>query len=285
MKGSIADMFSVFAVLIVLLIIGLLVFTFLNSQSNYAPQFPSFQDTHGAVPLAFASVLNQSSQQTTSQLSASAQSAIAKSTEFSVSYNGSIYIRPSGITGSIAKINSPLYVKEEKYGNELKLSINATSLPILGSGNIFLISLANGTYACSNFNASAIASKNYGKIVLGNHNVSCIRSDSIAGINLSSMAAFNLSSLASIGVQFNYQKSYQSTYNQMPCTFLSGTLSQPGSNGTTSEGLFQMCISDIYYLPLSLSMYFNSNQGSGSLSLNESSIGDYSSKSYVESVP
>lgn len=284
MKGSITVILAIFAVLIIAALIALLYLSNASSQT-YSPQLPAFPHTNSTIPTSVP-ILNQSGQQTSLQIAALTQNSLSNDSEFSISYNGTLYLKPSGLVGAVATINSPIHVKEERYYNELKFAANATSLPILGTGNLYFLSITNGTYSCSNFNTTAIASRNYGKIFLGSNNVSCIKSASLAGINLTQIASFNLSAFEQEGLQFNYTKRYQSVYDGMPCTVLSGSLSQPNTtNVSINSGAFEMCLSDKYYVPLSFYMFFKNSHATGYISLNETTISNQSSKSYIESMP
>jgi len=273
------------ALVVVIVVIYLLLSGF-GKQSNYAPQLPKFQSTNATVPPEFSDVLNQSSQQNNQQVTNLIKNHTTPTTRFTVYYNGSVYIQPAGIVGTIATIDSPLYFTESKYGTDTKLYINATQLPLLGDGVIAYLNLTNGTISCTNFNASALSTKNYWKALLSNRSVSCIRSNSLAGINLANIAAFNLSILNELGLQMQYITEYQSTYKGVPCTYISGIITQNASNiSSTGNGAFEMCDSDIYYVPLSFELYFSNNKAKVSVSQNESVIGNYSQQSYVDSVP
>ena len=196
-------------------------------------------------------------------------------------------MQPSGALGAVASISSPLRLNESKYANSTKLSANATNIPILGNGRLVYAVLANGTYVCTNFNTTALSSKNYGKVITNNnHNMSCVKEATIAGINIGGVARFNLSSLANQGIRISYAKDYPSTYKGMKCTYVSGNMTQLASNGTvTGSGKFGACISDTYYMPLSLAMSFSAQPASVFINLNETSIGNYSNQSFVDSLP
>lgn len=274
---------ALFVVIIVIVGIALIVTNSNNSQQQ--PQLPAFQNTNGTVPSQFSGLLSQTSDQTTAQLASISQNAIAKAKQFSVSYSGTFYLKPSGVVGTFAKVNSPIYANESKYGNDTKLSINVTSVPIIGSADIVYINMTNGTYACTNLNSSAASSQNYGKLLSGSHSITCTKSNELAGINLTDLTSFNLSQAQNAGLKLNYQTVYQSVYDNMPCTFVSGIMAEPGPNGTTTgSGKFQICISDKYYVPLSFSMYFN-GQAYIAMNLNETAIGNSSSQSYVDVLP
>ncbi len=278
---------AVAIIVLIIVVIGVVVIVGHSKTTQYQSQFPQFQNIGGTVPAALNNILSQPSSASTSDLAMLAQSKLSNASQFSIKYNGSLSIQPSGALGAVTSINSPLYISESKYANNTKLSINATSIPILGSARIIYLAIANGTFTCTNFNSTAVSSGNYGKLLLGNsHTLTCIKSSSIGGINLASIARFNISSISNEGIQLNYQKEYQSIYKGIPCTYISGNMTGPASNGTAlGTGEFGTCISDTYYMPLSLAMYFNGKQAYISMNINETSIGNYSNQSYINSLP
>jgi len=285
-KGGIAINLVGALVIIVIVAIIYLIIVGPGTTKQYAPQLPKFQNTSGTIPYELSNVLTQSDQQTTTQITALTQNHTAAVTLFTVSYNGSVYVLPAGIVGSITQVNSPLHIIESKYGQDRKLYINATQLPILGAGEIVYLNLTNGTFSCTNFNASAIETKNYWEALLSNRSVSCIRSNSLAGINLENIALFNLTTFTDLGLQLQYRTEYQSTYKGVPCTYISGIITQNASNiSSYGSGEFEMCESDIYYVPLSFELYFSNGRAEVSVSQNETSIGNYSQQSYVDSMP
>jgi hypothetical protein len=274
-------------IILIIVVIGAIAVLGNNNKSttpNQA-QLPQFQNTGGTVPAAFSSILSQPSLEATQSLAALSAGYLSSTTRFSVSYKGVLYIQPSGAIGAIASVSSPLYMNESKYGASTKLSLNATSIPILGNGRLVYAALANGTFTCTNFNASDLSASNITKLLSISHGMSCIRSGTLAGVNISSIAKFNLSSLSSLGA-LNYTKDYQSTYKGSPCTYIAGNMVQTTSNGiTTGTGEFGECMSDTYYVPLSFAISFSGSSGSASIDLNETSIGNYSNSSYVNSLP
>ncbi len=284
-KASIFASLAVLAVIILaVLIVGIVILN--PSKSSANSQLPQFQNTSAPVPSAFSTVLTLPSQQTTANLAALTQTHITAAQQFNVSYNGSIYVRPSGLVGAIAQINSPLYVSESKYGSDTKLYMNITSLPIVGVGKLIYLNLTNGTYSCTNLNVSAKTSGFSLSSLSANRNITCVHSTTLAGVNVDNLTRFDLSELGHAGAQLNYQKVYQSTYMGMSCTYMFGNMIQTASNGTTTgTGEFDMCMSDTYYVPLSLSMYFNTQSLSLMFNMNETSISNQSNQSYIESLP
>ncbi|MDE1825811.1 MAG: hypothetical protein KGH61_04680 [Candidatus Micrarchaeota archaeon] len=234
-------------------------------------QLPYFADTNAPVPAVFTSAIGQQGQLTAQNIAQLAGSHLSNSSQFKATYSGALYVKPSGVLGYISTINSPIQVNESKYLGNLKFSVDASSLPILGDGKVYYIGQPNATYVCLNLNQSAISSGNAGAVLLGSRNVTCSKSGSLAGLNMSELTTFNLALLSQFGMQLSYQSPYQSTYNGQGCTFVYGSMSQPQSNGT---GQFQMCISDIYYLPLSIGITLQSSQIKASIMLNETSIGN-----------
>ncbi len=277
--------------IIVLLIIVVGVIVVLSSHSSSSiqsqSQLPEFQNLSGNVPAAFSGILSQSGQGATQTIAAVSTNHLSNTTEFSVSYKGILDVQPSGALGAVASISSPLYINESKYSNSTKLTFNSTSIPIIGSARLVYAALANGTYTCTNFNTSAVSSGNYGQILSNsNRSIGCVKSSTIAGINIANIAKFNLSSLSDLGITLTYTKDYQSSYKGMGCTYIAGNMVQLASNGTsTGTGQFGACISDTYYMPLSLAVTFSSKVGSVFVNLNETSIGNYSNSSFVNSLP
>jgi hypothetical protein len=285
-KAGIAiNLLGALAITVIIAVIYLIIFG-TGSSKQYSPQMPKFQNTSAPLPATYSNVLIQSGGETTAHISSLAQNHTAAIRLFTVSYNGSLYVQPAGIVGSIAKVDSPLYLTESKYGSETKLYINATQLPILGEGEIAYINLTNGTFSCTNFNQSAISTKNFWKALLSNRSVSCVKSNSLAGVNLGKIALFNLSVFSDLGLQLQYQTEYQSTYRGVPCTYISGIITQNASNiSSAGNGDFEMCESDTYYVPLSFEMYLGNNKAQVYVNQNETAIGNYSQQSYVQSLP
>ncbi|MDE1834311.1 MAG: hypothetical protein KGH64_03155, partial [Candidatus Micrarchaeota archaeon] len=117
----------------------------------------------------------------------------------------------------------------------------------------------------------------------GSHQITCSVGSSLAGLDLNRLVLFNFTQLSNMGIQFDYNTEYQSSYNNQPCTFVAGTVSSEWDSSV--NGLFQMCISDVYYAPLSFSISMTSSQGAFAANLNETSITNSSSLSYVTSLP
>jgi hypothetical protein len=276
------------AIIVIALVIGIayFLFTHTSSISSQLSPLPQFQNTNAPVPTAIKSAFSGSSEAATYQLATLTQTELSNISQFTIIYNGSLYAQPSGALGVVATINTPLHIKESKYGGDLKFSINATGIPVVGNGDIDYLEISNATYLCTNFNSSALSSQNYGKIISSNKSISCLKSNDLAGIKLSSLAQFNLSILESIGIKINYTNIYQSTYRGIPCTYISGALMQNSSNGTKiGAGSFEMCLSDKYYLPLSISLNFNSKAIAVRTDINETYTANYSNQSYVDALP
>lgn len=245
------------------------------SNGQASQQLPGFQNTSAQVPSTFSGMLGLQGSAATLQLAALSKNGLSNSSQLTVVYGGSL----SGSV-SISSFDTPVRLTESKYGHSMKMSINATSIPLIGSVNVTYMNTTNRTSVCSNLNASYVSSGDYQKLLLGSHANSCSNDQYFGGINMQQVADFNLTFLEGQGIQLNYTKDYQSTYHSVPCTYLSGTLS-----GASGSGLFGMCVSDSNYLPLSLAIYFSGKSGSGLLVLNQSSISNQSSQAYINSAP
>jgi hypothetical protein len=272
--------------LAIIIILLLAYWLWSNRASQTVLVLPAFQSTGAAVPPAFANMLTQPSQQTTLSLAQLSESQLSMLQQFSVSYAGSLYLQPGGTFASIAKVNSPLFMNESRFSQEIKLKIDATGLPVLGTGDIQYLNLTSGTFTCTNFNASAAATYNYANLLLGSRNTTCSYSNGLLGVNLNQVAHFNLTALEGTGLQLSYTTLYQSTYQGVPCTYIAGTMSKASSSGANiGNGAFGECISDTYDTPVSFAMYYVGQNATVSTVLNETQIGNYSSQSYVESMP
>ncbi len=279
---------TIVIIFLIIIVIGVIAVVTSHSKSTtqYQSQLPQFQDLSGIVPAAYSSILSQPSAAATQSLASLSSSRLSSVAQFSVSYKGVLYAQPSGALSAIVSVSSPVYMNESKYGNSTKLSLNVTSIPILGNGRLVYATLANGTFTCTNFNVSALSPSNLTKLLGIGHGMSCVKSGAVGGVNIGNIAKFNLSSLSSLGITLNYLKDYQSTYQGSPCTYISGNMVQLTSNGmTTGTGQFGACMSDSYYVPLSLAVSFGGSAGSVFINLNETSIGNYSSGTYVNSLP
>ena len=245
----------VIALILVIVIVVVVLIVAMGKSSVQYQSLPEFQNVSGSVPPQFKTVLTQPAAQTMSQLAALAKNHISATSQFSVSYTGVAYFRPSGALGSVASINSQLSVNESKYGNDTKLYMNAGGIPILGNAKIIYLHMMNGSYVCTNLNMSSVQSGNYLNAVFGNRNVTCVISNMSGGINWSDVANFNMSVLERSGINISYTKDYQSTYNGAPCTYISGNMTEQAANGTKGNvGALGMCMSDTYYVPLSFSV-------------------------------
>ena len=277
---------SIVAFILVIAVIAGMVIALRNTGAPAGPpQLPNFPNTNVTAPPALAKALAQPGQQVPTSIAELTQNTLLNSNSFTIKYNGSLYIEPSGI-GSLATVYSPMYLELSKYNNETKFSLNATALPVLGVGELAYLNLNNGTFVCTNFNLTAISAQNYESILFGKKGIYCTRPGNAVRINLNGLKSFNLSEIRNAGISLNYKNSYQSVYKNIPCTYVYGLLNQTAANGTvTGNGKFQMCYSDIYYVPLSISLYFVDKDATLEMTLNETNIGNYSNQSYVEKLP
>lgn len=263
-------------VAIVLIAIGYLVLTSHNGSSGN--NFPSFSKGTDATPAAFANIQGSSGSVPTEKLAKLTQTGLANANQLTILYNGSMNLQES-----LVSINSPLYVSDMKYGKDQRFDINITNVQGIGHIEIVYINTTNGTFTCMNINSGALSNQDYQAVLFGNHSLTCRITDIIAGLDFSQLANFNWSQLTNEGVNLQYQQVYQSTYHGMPCTYIAGTVSASGSSST--GGLFQMCMSDVYYVPLSMSLILSGSGKSFSVTVNETSITNSASKSQIDSIP
>jgi hypothetical protein len=251
------------AVIIIILILAALALYNSSISANWS-KLPYFAKSTQAVPPAFQANVS------TGSLATLARVGLSKSSQFTAQYAGIVHLKPSGV-GSLTTFSSPINYGIYKYNNDVKLAINATGIPVLGTRTIVYVNPVNGSaVTCTNFKTTA--------------NLTCTHSDSVSGINLTQLSSWDISSaLSSYGITLDYQTTYQSIYNGVPCTFLSGTITL---NGQPGSGIFEECVSDTLYVPLSYSAYFSgASSGTIAFNLNETAIGNYSQSQYVGSVP
>jgi len=257
------------AIIIILVLVALVFYS--NSSSENWSKLSYFAKSNETVHPAFQGNVS------TSSLATIALAGMSKSPQFTVQYVGTVHLRPSGV-GYLTAFSSPVDIGIYKYNNDVKMTINVTAIPVLGTRKIVYVSPVNGSaVTCANFQTNSIATQNAGAAL------TCTHSDSVAGINLTQLSYWDLSSLSGYGITLDYQTAYQSVYDGVPCTFLSGTITLNGQQGS---GTFEECVSDTLYVPLSYSAYFSgTNSGTVAFNLNETAIGNYSQSQYVSSVP
>ena len=281
----IGKILAALAIVIIILAVALAISN--GIQSKYHQQLPNFPDINNTVPPQFSNILSQPSSQTSAQLSSLTKRGTANVPQSSIIYNGSVYVKPSGLIGAFTQVNSPIYAGESRYGKDVKMYVNVTSLPVLGTWKIIYLNITNGTFTCTNFNMSAISEGNFAKALSGNKNITCARTSTLAGINFSQIAEFNMSQFSKEGLLLNYETIYQSTYKGAPCTYMAGNITNVKSStgSPLGNGAFEICISDRYYVPVSLSMYLTNSSYRMSANINETYISNSSEESFVTSMP
>lgn len=236
---------------------------FINNGMTVSPIAPS--NTNQTVPTQFSNIKTVSSDQASGTISSFVQSHISNVPSLEVNYLGTMYARLSG-AGSLISVSTPITVHEYKLDGNTSLYVNATSLPIIGLGEMALINRSNGTMLCTNFNLTALYNHNYLAALGGSNKLSCSSGSYSFGAYLRSFEYFNLTTLQQYGISINYTTVYQSEYNGEECTYIAGTLSQASMGG---EGHFSTCISDTRNIPLTIYVGIKNTQGTGYLLLNE----------------
>jgi hypothetical protein len=254
----------------------------------FAPSTPTnqyglavFQNTSQPVPAALAGLTSLSSQAATEKLATAAGNVFGLP-QFSAAYAGTASVRPSGFFSFIS-LSSPLSAGVYKYGNDLRLTVNATGIPLVGPVTVTYANLTGGTVLCENFNDSKLNSGDIMGVVFGSHKNVCKPSGALVGLNPAASVDFWMSKLANYGLSLNYQTEYQSVYNGTPCTYLAGSVSPPGSQ--SGNGAFEMCVSDTYYVPLSFVAQFTLKGYPISLGLNATSVSNIANRAVVDAVP
>ncbi len=267
---------SVGKLLLALVLLGIaaaaLFFVF-GRGAGGAPALPSYLSSNATVPAAFSQVLAQNST-AMAGLSSMIADHINGTQQFHVNYSGVAYVKLSGSLAAVGAISAPVAMWIAKYDTDRHLSASAES--ILGAINVQQLSLSNGTYVCTNLNVTAAQNGNVGGI---NGNPHCSAGSGINGFDLTPLYSFNFSKLQYAGITFAVAQSYQSTYGGEPCTAVLGTL------GGAVSGRFAMCMSDQYYVPLSIGINASGQGGDFSIVLNETDIGNSSVQGVVDTIP
>ncbi len=276
--------FAILGIIFLILVVAVVAIVVLNGSGKV--KAPAFSNTNAPVPSQFSAVKNSNSSVATESLVKLAQSALSNTTQLTIIYNGTFSASASGLAGLIASINSPFTIKDYKYGNDAKFDINATHVSVIGDTRLVYVNNTNGTYLCTNLNISSAYAENLGSL-LQSHKLSCSNTGSVFGFALSYLPNFDFSSMLNfVGLQFDYQTVYQSEYQGVACTYMSGLLQSVAQNGTiTNIGTFQMCDSDTYYVPLSFSVAASTSGGSAALTMNATVLTNSASESATASLP
>ena len=263
-------------------VFGMMLFSFLwfgSPPPAYA--LPAFPNTGGAVPPALANMTSQSSRAGLETL-VRASTALPNESQFTVAYSGSASLSFSNFPMSLISVNSPLNISASRYANDFRVNLDLKSAPLIGQVNLTYLNLTGGSLLCSNVNVTDFKTGNIWGLLFGSHTPACTGFSSFAGGTPSRYADQVFSQLSAYGVGLAFQNEYQSTYEGQPCTYLSGTITQPSQGGA---GVFGMCVSDAYYVPLSMAVHFNNSAETLTAGVNETAIGVHSQKQAVDAVP
>ncbi len=265
---------------ILLLVICGVAFLGLNYLNSAGPQqLPVFANLNTMPRQPFETLVNLQGYAASQQLSNITASHLSNIPELTVDYAGKIYAHGAGAESLLA-FDSPLNVSLSKYGSDSRFDMNITSALVLGDLNIIYLGLANGSFTCENFNSTAASMGNQNGVLFGSREMRCSAGSQLLGVRMDEVSDFNLSQLRQLGITPSYSSVYQSDYMSQNCTYISGTITQG-----PESGVFGMCISDAYYVPLSLSVILSGSEGSFSFSINETSISNSSSRSEIDTLP
>jgi hypothetical protein len=256
-----------FGVVIVIIAVVAAFYFMNNTKTIVQPVLPNRNKN---VPTAFSNITLATGNQTSMAIASFVQSHTSNTSELDVYYSGHLYVKPSGV-GSVVSVSTPIIINDLKLGDNTSVYINATSLPVIGSGRVDLYNLSKSTLVCSNLNLVALSDQNYLSALQTSNKMFC-NSTILQGTNLHNLVYSGVGFLENYGFILNYTTSYQSEYNELNCTYVAGTLSRSGRG----QGQFSTCISDTYYAPLIMYILFQNSQGTVYLLLNETSISNYS---------
>lgn len=272
---------------------------------------PPSQKSGTNAPPAIAAVLSQGHLNTYA-LESLASNYTANHIQFHVNYSGTGKVSGTGLL-SLISYSIPISVKYSKYNRDSRFDINLTNIPFINSIYIGFINDSLGNFECTSisisnstlqsFNVSAYKAANIThlscmKAIINSTSSNAVESKSVLnGTGLSSAQMRNMS--------INLTEDVQSSYNGMPCTFISGkfaqlsgalaqqsTVQQSPGNKSNVNGVFSMCISNQYDVPLTLNASLTPpTQGKGKgvmsmyLNIAASSIGDNASDTYITTLP
>ncbi|MDE1851127.1 MAG: hypothetical protein KGH69_00355 [Candidatus Micrarchaeota archaeon] len=235
-----------------------------SGSSSYLSALPQMPNTGEQVPQSMSGITSVTSQQATSMISALVQAGAGNLSSFHTSYSGTLSIKPSGLVGAVASVNSPLHLDEYGSDGQQRMDINASSLSLAGKALLTYVNETNSTYVCTNLNISAILHGQLLSLLGGPRNNTCYANDSVLAPILGQLYYLNISQLSRFGMSTGYDNVYQSEYRGVPCTYVHGLLS--GLNGT---GEFGICLSDSDNLPVTMAMLFSNKDFAISLQLNQ----------------
>lgn len=238
-----------------------------SGSSSYSSVLPQMPDTGAQVPQSMSGITSVSSQQAAATISALVKSGAGNLTSFHAAYSGTISVKPSGLAGAVASVNSPLHLDEYGSGTQERMDVNASSISVIGKALVTYMNTTNTTYTCTNLNVSAALNGQFLSLLSGQRNVTCYANDTVLAPMLQQLYYLNISQLSRFGISSGYDSVYQSEYNGAQCTYVHGLLS--GMNGT---GEFGICISNSNNLPMTLALRFSNKAASVSLQLNQTSI-------------
>lgn len=262
------------AMLVLLGVVAGAALALLNNNGSSPPPLPTFPASNSSLPTAYQAMLAQGGDQmanlesmTNAQLANLTHAGQGTGGGINISYTGAVYAKPSGAVGlALGTVSSPVNAYVALFGDQHRADGTVESASVAGSLNMQYVGDANGTsYVCANFNATAASYGSVGAIL--SKTPQCRQGSDIAGMNLASLTFFRFSQLANVGVNLVYGSARQSSYQGVPCTLINGTLS-----GTAGTGTYELCMSDSYYVPLSISMRLDGQYGTFVVILNESSV-------------
>ncbi|MCL4365026.1 MAG: hypothetical protein M1569_01780 [Candidatus Marsarchaeota archaeon] len=220
---------------------------------------------------------------------------VASLSNLNVTYAGHalISLKGAGALGNV-QFTIPFVVSYQKLGNNSRMYFNASGIPILGNMTGTEISLANGTsYSCTSISSFEIGAPS------NTAGVRCIlRSKTLTGSQSPALqSSVNLTQLGSTVRALNTQQpnstsvviAGQRQYNGQGCVFvlMNGRINQSNMTGDFSAN---MCLSNLYYIPLNLTISANVTTGTTigydiAASLNETSIGTPTTLASISSLP
>jgi hypothetical protein len=254
-------------VVIIVVIAAIFLFVSRGSSSPGTQNSTGVQSGANSQSSQLASQLSSPSNQTLTSAITIVLHKIISTSQFNASYTGLVKLYIQGSSGISINSSMPVKFNFQKLGNNSRIEFSARGVPLFGNMTGVAINLVNGTaYSCSNTTFGTLLSfQNEG--IVQNTGMQCQRSSSVGTTfnqEINTFALFDTTQNSQFKVMG------QSSYMNQGCVLVV-------SNGSSSTGNYAltMCLSDQYYVPLTLSFSETINEsqkGSLNVALNETSI-------------
>ncbi|MDE1810731.1 MAG: hypothetical protein KGH66_01685 [Candidatus Micrarchaeota archaeon] len=282
---GLGKLLGVIAVIVIIVGVGAGAAIQYSNSSNISANPALLPETNETVLPQISAALNHSQGNVFYALANLSQQYVNSIPQTTVAYKGDLKAEVGqGGLSFLATFSSPVSIISAKYRGQNRFDFNLTDLAPYGNIMVSYANLTNGTSVCTNLNVSAIESTNIGAILGQDRGqVLCKHTNYVGGLNMTAVSNLEFTQIDQI-TNVNYTSYYQSEWNGMACTFINGTIT-PLNQSQNWDGVFQTCISNNYWIPLTMYIYLNDSQGRGHMSVNETSISSTANLTYITTPP